>query len=63
VVKYDLIVAIAVRYLGSGAGEIAVALLVGLSVVAVFVLLSRTVRNLAANTLSDSAGSPSKSPS
>jgi hypothetical protein len=49
VVKYDLIVAIAVRYLGSGAGEIAVALLIGLSVIAVLVLLSRTVRNLAAS--------------
>jgi surface polysaccharide O-acyltransferase-like enzyme len=51
VVKYDLIVAIAVRYLGSGAGEIAVALLIGLSVIAVLVLLSRRVRKLAASSV------------
>lgn len=56
VVKYDLIVAVAVRYLGSGADETSVAFLVGLSVVAIIVLLSRTVRNLAAGDISEQSG-------
>jgi hypothetical protein len=44
VVKYDLIVALFVRFLGSGAGEVSVALLVGLALLAVLVLLSPLAR-------------------
>lgn len=48
VVKFDLIVALAVRYLGSGAGELSVILLVALSAAAIVVLCSTTVRRLIA---------------
>ncbi len=44
VVKYDLIVALFVRFLGSGAGEVSVALLGGLAILAVVVLLSPLAR-------------------
>ncbi len=46
VVKYDILVSIAVRYLGSGADEFSVALLMGLALVAVIVLLSPFARRL-----------------
>jgi surface polysaccharide O-acyltransferase-like enzyme len=61
VVKYDLIVAVAVRYLGSGAGETSVALLIGLSVFAVIILLSRGVRNFLAGSLPEAGKTPSSS--
>ena len=61
VVKYDLIVAVAVRYLGSGAGETSVALLIGLSVFAVIVLLSRGVRNFLAGSLPEADKTSSSS--
>jgi hypothetical protein len=44
VVKYDLLVALIVRYLGSGAGEIAVAALIALALISVIVLLSPLAR-------------------
>lgn len=48
VFKYDILVAIVVRYLGSGADELAVAMLVGLALVAVLVLLSPLARRAVA---------------
>jgi hypothetical protein len=44
VVKYDLLVALIVRYLGSGAGEVAVAALIALALLSVIVLLSPLAR-------------------
>lgn len=46
VFKYDLLVSIVVRYLGSGADEFSVAMLIGLAVVAVIVLLSPLARRV-----------------
>jgi hypothetical protein len=40
IVKYDLIVALFTRYLGSGANELSIAVLVALAIIAVFILLS-----------------------
>jgi hypothetical protein len=46
VFKYDLLVSIFVRYLGSGADEFSVLMLIGLAVVAVVVLLSPLARRV-----------------
>lgn len=46
VFKYDILVAIIVRYLGSGADELSVLLLMGLTLLAVVVLLSPLARRL-----------------
>ncbi|WP_295559676.1 hypothetical protein [uncultured Hyphomicrobium sp.] len=46
VFKYDILVAIVVRYLGSGASELSLLLLVGLALLAVVVLLSPLARKL-----------------
>lgn len=46
VFKYDILVAIVVRYLGSGAAEFSVLLLIGLALLAVVVLLSPFARNI-----------------
>lgn len=46
VFKYDLLVSIFVRYLGSGADELSVLLLVGLALIAVIVLLSPLARRI-----------------
>jgi hypothetical protein len=44
VFKYDILVSIIVRYLGSGASEFSIVMLVGLAVIAVIVLLSPLAR-------------------
>lgn len=44
VVKYDLLTAAAVRFLGSGAGDLSIILLVSLSIISFIVLTSRHVR-------------------
>lgn len=46
VFKYDILVAIVVRYLGSGAAELSVLLLMGLALLAVVVLLSPLARRV-----------------
>lgn len=46
VFKYDILVSIIVRYLGSGADELSVLLLVGLALIAVIVLLSPLARRV-----------------
>lgn len=48
VFKYDILVSIVVRYLGSGADELSVLLVIGLAIVAVVVLLSPLARRVAA---------------
>lgn len=48
VIKYDLLVALIVRFLGSGAGVLSVILLIALSVLAIIVLSSPKVRQLIA---------------
>ncbi|MCC7252732.1 hypothetical protein [Hyphomicrobium sp.] len=50
VFKYDILVSIIVRYLGSGADELAVLAVIGLAVVAVIVLLSPLARRAALGT-------------
>jgi hypothetical protein len=47
VFKYDILVSIIVRYIGSGADELSVLLLFGLALVAVIVLLSPLARRIA----------------
>lgn len=46
VFKYDLLVSIIVRYLGSGADTLAVAVLIGLALLAVVVLMSPFARRV-----------------
>jgi len=50
VVKYDLLVSIIVRYLGSGADETSVAVVIALAVIAVLVLLSPLARRVVVGT-------------